>query len=245
MFRRTVTPSSFNQVFSLIPALPDIPFATFRTAASKAAPAQYTYSPSLILPLYSPAFARQTSHGSRVPDPTRPLFSRLRSVLSPARRPSHLLTPLFCAIALAQDSSASASDYTIQTSPPEPTSATSSETSSAASSSSDANSSTTATTTSVDPASTSAFPGTCSSDCQVIADALSVRFNPKATTRPISSATEKSSETDIVGAAVHHHSSTVLRRWHNTQYDMFVYRRRGAELPVMFTMRTRYGSYYR
>ncbi|ALO69618.1 hypothetical protein CNBK0290 [Cryptococcus deneoformans B-3501A] len=84
-----------------------------------------------------------------------------------------LLALSLAGCALAQDSSASASDYTIQTSPPEPTSATSSETSSAASSSSDANSSTTATTTSVDPASTSAFPGTCSSDCQVIADALS------------------------------------------------------------------------
>ncbi|OWZ68789.1 hypothetical protein AYX15_00517 [Cryptococcus neoformans] len=78
--------------------------------------------------------------------------------------------------ALAQDSSATASDYTIQTSPPEPPSATSSETSftsSAASSSSDADSSTTATTTSIDASSTGAFPGNCSSACQVIGDALS------------------------------------------------------------------------
>ncbi|OWZ29548.1 hypothetical protein C356_06150 [Cryptococcus neoformans c45] len=80
--------------------------------------------------------------------------------------------------ALAQDSSATASDYTIQTSPPEPPSATSSETSftsSAASSSSDADSSTTATTTSIDASSTGAFPGNCSSACQVIGDALSAR----------------------------------------------------------------------
>lgn len=56
---------------------------------------------------------------------------------------------------------------------------------------------------------------------------------------------KKSSETDIIGTTVHHLSSTVLQRWHNTQYDMFMYYRRGAELPVMFTMRSRYGSYYR
>ncbi|KGB77128.3 hypothetical protein CNBG_2966 [Cryptococcus deuterogattii R265] len=70
--------------------------------------------------------------------------------------------------ALAQGSSDSSSDYTIQTSPPDPTSTTNS----GASSSSDANSSTTATTTSIDASSTSAFPGACSSDCQTVADAL-------------------------------------------------------------------------
>lgn len=166
--------------------------------------------------------------------------------LHPSPTDTHSPAPL----ALAQDSSATASDYTIQTSPPEPPSATSSETSftsSAASSSSDADSSTTATTTSIDASSTGAFPGNCSSACQVIGDALSVRSYPKATIHPISSAIEKkrSSETDIIGTTVDHLSSTVLRRWHNTQYGMFMYYRRGAELPVMFTMRSRYGSYYR
>ncbi|WVQ91301.1 hypothetical protein IAS59_005099 [Cryptococcus gattii] len=71
--------------------------------------------------------------------------------------------------ALAQGSSDSSSDYTIQTSPPDPTSTTNS---GASSSSSDANSSTTATTTSIDASSTSSFPGSCSSDCHIIADAL-------------------------------------------------------------------------
>ncbi|UOH84002.1 hypothetical protein LQV05_006740 [Cryptococcus neoformans] len=92
--------------------------------------------------------------------------------LHPSPTDTHSPAPL----ALAQDSSATASDYTIQTSPPEPPSATSSETSftsSAASSSSDADSSTTATTTSIDASSTGAFPGNCSSACQVIGDALS------------------------------------------------------------------------
>lgn len=107
-------------------------------------------------------------------------------------------------IALAQGSSDSSSDYTIQTSPPDPTSTTNS----GASSSSDANSSTTATTTSIDASSTSAFPGACSSDCQTVADALTVRVHQRPTTHPISFAIGEISETDIVGMAVHHLSST-------------------------------------
>lgn len=141
-------------------------------------------------------------------------------------------------IALAQGSSDSSSDYTIQTSPPDPTSTNSG----AAASSSDANSSTTATTTSMDASSTSDFPGACSSDCHTVADALSVRVHQRPATHPVSSAIGESGETDIVGMAVHHlalRAYTVLRGWHSTQYDMFMYHRRGEELPVMFTMRPR------
>lgn len=109
-------------------------------------------------------------------------------------------------IALAQGSSDSSSDYTIQTSPPDPTSTNSG----AAASSSDANSSTTATTTSMDASSTSDFPGACSSDCHTVADALSVRVHQRPATHPVSSAIGESGETDIVGMAVHHLCSACI-----------------------------------
>ncbi|KAE8542984.1 hypothetical protein D1P53_000471 [Cryptococcus gattii VGV] len=107
---------------------------------------------------------------------------------------SHTNTFSSAPIVLAQGSSDSSSDYTIQTSPPDPTSTTNS---GASSSSSDANSSTTATTTSIDASSTSSFPGSCSSDCHIIADALTVRVHQRPTTHPISSAIGEISETDI------------------------------------------------
>lgn len=119
--------------------------------------------------------------------------------------PTNILSP--APIALAQGSSDSSSDYTIQTSPPDPTSTTNS---GASSSSSDANSSTTATTTSIDASSTSSFPGSCSSDCHIIADALTVRVHQRPTTPPISSAIGEISATDIIGMALYHLSSTCI-----------------------------------